>query len=101
VLLAVGCSTVGPLTDVERAADPPPAIVAGVAALQPGAIAFIEGSERIRQSDHLTAQFRMNLADRSSRNVGDRQCCALLHAPAGVPGLAAGAALVASVVHWR
>ena len=59
VLLAAGCSTVGPLTDTERAtlADPPPAIAAGVVALQPGAIAFIEDSERVikRRGRPLTA----------------------------------------------
>jgi hypothetical protein len=47
-LLATACSTIAPLSDSERAAlaDPPPEIVANVAALLPGAITYIEDSER-------------------------------------------------------
>lgn len=48
VLLATACSTIAPLSDSERAslADPPPVIAENVAALQPGAVAYIEDAER-------------------------------------------------------
>lgn len=48
VLLAPACSTVGSLNDSDRAAlaDPPRAIADNVAALLPGALAFVEDSER-------------------------------------------------------
>lgn len=47
-LLASGCSTMAPLSEAERAslAAPPPAIAARVAALQPGATAFVDDSDR-------------------------------------------------------
>ena len=46
--LAAGCASVGPLNDTERAslAAPSPAIAERVAALQPGAVAFVEESDR-------------------------------------------------------
>jgi hypothetical protein len=48
VLLATACGTIAPLSDSERAslADPPRAIAENVAALLPGAIAYIEDTER-------------------------------------------------------
>lgn len=48
VLLANGCSTVAPLSDAERAqlSTPPSPIPERVAALQPGAVAFVEESDR-------------------------------------------------------
>jgi hypothetical protein len=46
--LAAGCVSVGPLTDADRAAlaSPPPAIATRVDSLQPGAVAFVEDSDR-------------------------------------------------------
>ena len=59
VVLASACSTLAPLSDAERAgfADPPPDIAAKVAALMPGAITYIEDSERqiLRRGRPLTA----------------------------------------------
>lgn len=59
VLLATACGTIAPLSDSERAslADPPPAIAESVAALQPGAVAYIEDTERetLRRGRPLTA----------------------------------------------
>jgi hypothetical protein len=67
--LAAGCVSVGPLTDADRAAlaSPPPTIAARVAALQPGAVAFVEDSDRAiaQQGRALTAD-EINLA----RSVG-------------------------------
>jgi hypothetical protein len=58
-VLAGACTTLAPLSDAERAslADPPPAITADVAALMPGAIAYIEDTERqiLRRGRPLTA----------------------------------------------
>ena len=59
VLLATACGTIAPLSDSERAslADPPRKIAESVAALQPGAVAYIEDSEReiMRRGRPLTA----------------------------------------------
>ena len=59
VLLVAACSTIAPLSDGERAAlaDPPPDIVAKVDALLPGAIVYIDDSEReiLRRGRPLTA----------------------------------------------
>ena len=48
MLLAPACGTVGTLDDNERArlADPPRSVADNVAALLPGALAFIDDSER-------------------------------------------------------
>jgi hypothetical protein len=47
-LLATACSTVGTLSEDDRAAlaDPPRSVAANVAALMPGALAFIDDAER-------------------------------------------------------
>jgi hypothetical protein len=47
-LLATACSTVAPLSDSERAsfANPPPEVAADIEALMPGAVAYIEDTER-------------------------------------------------------
>jgi hypothetical protein len=59
VLLVPACSTVGTLSDNERAdlADPPRRIVENVTALLPGALAFIDDAERevLRRGRPLTA----------------------------------------------
>jgi hypothetical protein len=60
VLLVSACSTLGALSDSERAglADPPRRIADDVAALLPGALAFIDDSEReiLRRGRPLTAE---------------------------------------------
>ena len=69
VLLAAACGTMAPLSDSERAslADPPPAIARNVAALQPGAVAYMEDTERetMRRGRPLTAD-----ETRIARTVG-------------------------------
>jgi hypothetical protein len=59
VLLASACSTVGPLSNNEQAslANPPREVADNVAALLPGAVTFIEDSERdiLRRGRPLTA----------------------------------------------
>src|SRR5688572_8771926 len=60
VLLAPACGTVGTLDDNERArlADPPRSVADNVAALLPGAIAYIDDSEReiLRRGRPLTVE---------------------------------------------
>ena len=60
VLLATACSTIAPLSDRELAdlANPPPDIAASVAVLLPGAVTYIDDSEREiqRRGRRLTAR---------------------------------------------
>jgi hypothetical protein len=60
VLMATACSTLAPLSDSELAAlaDPPRETADNVAALMPGAVAFIEDAERetLRRGRPLTAE---------------------------------------------